>query len=180
MGRSQLLKMRLLREVSLSARFYNIKAINIGPSTSILGGARINASSGSILIGERCYVDTNVMILSRGGKIVIGNHTSFNPNCIIYGQGGLSIGNDVRIAAQVMIIPFNHGHTNRDQRICDQEIDKKGIKIENNIWIGAGAKILDGVTIGEGSIVGAGSVVSKDVPKYSIVAGVPARVIRKR
>ena len=86
----------------------------------------------------------------------------------------------MRIAANTIIIPANHGFKNIDIKICDQSMTKKGIVIKDNIWIGAGVTILDGVTIGEGSIVGAGSVVTKDIPSYSIAAGVPSKVIKKR
>lgn len=95
-------------------------------------------------------------------------------------QEGFEIGDNVRIAAQVVIIPMNHIYEDPDTPIWKQGIRAKGIKIEDDVWIGAGAKILDGVTIGKGSVIGAGAVVTDDIPPYSVAVGVPARVIKKR
>ena len=92
----------------------------------------------------------------------------------------MKIGNNVRIAANTVIIPANHGYDNRKVNICNHTITKKGNIIEDNVWIGTGVTILDGVTVGEGSVIGAGSVVTKDVPQYHVVAGVPAVVIKER
>jgi acetyltransferase-like isoleucine patch superfamily enzyme len=120
------------------------------------------------------------MLVAYGGSIVIGDRTSINPFSILYGHGGLQIGSDVLIAAHVTIIPANHRFDKADVPIRKQGETRLGITIGDDVWIGTGARILDGVTVGHGSVVAAGAVVAHDVPPYSVVAGVPARLIKRR
>jgi acetyltransferase-like isoleucine patch superfamily enzyme len=115
------------------------------------------------------------MILSYGGSIHIGDRVSVNPFTIIYGIGDVHIGNGVRIATSVTIIPGNHIQGTDEIPLTKTGITKIGIRIEDNVWIGAGAIILDGVTVGRNAIIGAGSVVTRDVAPNAKVAGVPAR-----
>ncbi len=90
------------------------------------------------------------------------------------------MGNGVRIASHVSIVGFNHGFDDLDTPIYRQPLTSKGIEIEDDVWIGANAAILDGVCIGKGSIIAAGAVVTQDIPAYSIAGGVPARVLKSR
>ena len=133
--------------------------VSIGSNTKIRGGARIYAMDGTVRIGDNCSV---------------------NPFCVLYGTGGLSIGDNVRIAAHCVIVAAMHRFDRRDVPIWQQGSDATGITIEDDVWIGAGARILDGVRIGTGAIVAAGAVVVAEVAPYSIVGGVPARVIKQR
>lgn len=137
-------------------------------------------AGGSISIGKFSVVHDYAMILSYGGKIQIGDFCTVNPFCILYGHGGLRIGNGVRIAASTIIIPANHGFDDIEKFIFQQDETRQGIVIEDDVWIGAGTKILDGVRIGQGSVIGAGSVVTKNIENFTIAAGNPARTIRKR
>lgn len=180
MTKIELWKRKLQREFALTAKLNIPHHIEIGINTRILSYSFLNASAGTITIGEDCYIDRNVIISCNGGNIKIGNHCSFNPYCVIYGHGGLEIGNDVRIATSTVIIPANHEFEEQHKKICDQPISAKGIKIGNNCWIGAGVRILDGVNIGDGCVIGAGSVVTKSIQDNSVVAGIPAQVIRQR
>ena len=136
-------------------------------------------AGGSISIGKFSVVQDYAMILSYGGKIQIGDFCTINPFCILYGHGGLRIGNGVRIAASTIIVPANHKFDDLDKFIFQQDETKLGIVIEDDVWIGAGSKILDGVHIGQGSVIGAGSVVTKNIENFTVAAGNPAKTIRK-
>lgn len=135
---------------------------------------------GRITIGDYSVVYPYAILDACGGAISIGRECTVNPFCVLYGHGGLKIGNHVRIAAHTVMIPANHKFDVVGIPICQQGQSKKGIVIEDDVWIGANVTILDGVKIGSGSIVGAGSVVTKDIPPRSIAVGNPARVIRER
>ena len=153
----------------------------IGSGSVIDRGVRISTrSGGKIAIGKCCEIGVGVQILSYGGEISIGDYCSFNPYCVIYGHGNLRIGNFVRVATQSVIIPANHQFEQRNIPIHHQALSKKGISIADDVWIGAGVKVLDGVNVGQGAVLAAGSVITRDVPAYAIVGGVPARLIKFR
>jgi acetyltransferase-like isoleucine patch superfamily enzyme len=121
------------------------------------------------------------MLLPSGGNIVVGNRTSINQYCVINGYGGVSVGSDVLIAAFTSIYSSNHVFVDKSIPIARQGLSTKGgVRIEHNVWIGAHSVILDGVSIGEGSVVAAGSVVTSSLPAFGIYAGVPAKLIKKR
>lgn len=102
---------------------------------------------------------------------------SLNPYSILYGHGGLTIGNGVRIAAHVVIVPANHIIDDTDRYIYEQGETTKGIVIEDDVWIGAGARVLDGVTISRGCVIAGGAMSTE---AYGIYGGIPARKIRNR
>jgi acetyltransferase-like isoleucine patch superfamily enzyme len=112
------------------------------------------------------------------GNIVLGNDVSVNPLTNLIGK--VTVGNAVRIASSVQIFGFNHGFARIDKYIKDQPINTTGIVIGDGTWIGAGATILDGVTVGKNCIVAAGAVVTKSFDDFSIIAGNPAKVIKSR
>lgn len=157
-----------------------LKGVKIHPSANIHPNAVFEASGGSISIGSRTFIDRGVVIRALGGSVVIGNDCSVNAYTVLYGCGGLSIGNDVRIAVHAVIIPAKHIFSDSSIPIRTQGSTMKGIIIEDDVWIGAGAKILDGVVLGKGAVVGASAVVTKTIDPYSVVAGVPAKCIYKR
>jgi acetyltransferase-like isoleucine patch superfamily enzyme len=135
---------------------------------------------GCILIGNNFFIGRSSIIKCYGGKVKIGSNVSINPFCYVSAGGGVTIGDDVRIAAHTSIIASNHNFEDCKTPIRLQGISAKGVKIENDVWIGAGVQILDGVTIGRGAVIGAGAVVTKDVDCYGIYVGNPARKIRSR
>ena len=158
----------------------NPQSISVGENSNIASDARLDADNGSITIGNRCWIHPGALILAYGGFISIGDDCTVNPYCVLYGHGGLKIGNGVRIAAHCVIVPSNHVHDKLDVPIFKQGLTKLGIVIEDDVWIGSHVTILDGVHIGYGSIIAAGSVVNKDTPPYSIVGGVPAKILKTR
>jgi len=151
--------------------------LTLGKGAYIRKNAVVN---GNIELGNGTILHNYSMLLAHGGFIRLGKNCTVNPYSILYGHGGLEIGDYVHIAAHTVIIPANHIFKSKKKPICKQGASKKGITIKNDVWIGAHVTILDGVEIGEGSVIGAGSVVTKNIPKYSIAVGVPAKVISKR
>jgi acetyltransferase-like isoleucine patch superfamily enzyme len=153
--------------------------VDIHPSSTLSKHSKIK-TDGSVRIGEKCSIRDYAMVLPSKGAITIGNHSTLNPYSILYGHGGLEIGDGVRIASHTVVIPANHKFDSRDSPIWTQGLSKEGIHIEDDVWIGANCTVLDGVTVGEGSVVAAGAVVTESVPPYTVVAGVPAEPIDSR
>ncbi|NEQ84737.1 MAG: acyltransferase [Moorea sp. SIO2I5] len=141
---------------------------------------KCNLEYSAIHIGDRSIIRSSAMLISAQGKIKIGSDCSVNPFCFLYGAGDLVIGNWVRIATHTVIVTSNYTFDDLDMPIDLQPSTKKGVIIEDDVWIGAGVRILDGCRIGKGSVIGAGTVLTKSVEPYSVVVGVPGKVIRKR
>ncbi len=135
---------------------------------------------GAIAIGDGVSICKGTIIACYDGIISIGNDVSINPYCVIYGHGGLSIGNKTRIATGTVIVPANHVFEDPNIPIMNQGLTMKGIAIGQDVWIGARSVILDGVKIGDGAVVAAGSVVNREVQPFTIVGGIPAKLISKR
>jgi acetyltransferase-like isoleucine patch superfamily enzyme len=140
----------------------------------------LSFSSGSISVGTNCLIHSGSIIATYGGNIILSDQVSINPGTIIYGHGGISIGKMTRIAANCTLIAANHNFNQTDKPIMAQGLSTKGIFIDDDVWIGTHCVILDGVRVGKGSVIAAGAVVTKDVAPYSVVAGVPARLLKFR
>jgi len=133
-------------------------------------------------IGKNTKIHSTV-ILRQSKRIVIGDNCLINHNNVL--QAGkktakIVIGNFVHTGANVMIIAFNHAFDSLDIPTIKQDYYDADVIIEDDVWIGGGSIILAGVKIGKGSIIAAASVVNKDVPPYSIVGGVPAKILKER
>ncbi|MGM0830636.1 MAG: acyltransferase [Bacillota bacterium] len=127
----------------------------------------------------------NIMIfpgsfLSHIENIKLGSNISIHPMCYIDGAGGLTIGNDVSIAHGVTIMTTEHRYEDLNVPIRDQGFKFHQVDIGNNVWIGSKATLLAGTTIENGGIIGANSLVNKNFGSNSIIAGVPARIIKSR
>lgn len=155
--------------------------IQVHKTVKIYSGARLQCrGGGKIHVGANTEILDYAMILTYGGAVRIGESCSINPFTIIYGHGGITIGNNVLIAGSCMIIPNTHRYDRKDLPINKQGCIRKGITIGNDVWLGHGCTIFDGVTIGDGSIVAAGAVVRENVLEYTIVGGIPARILKSR
>lgn len=157
------------------------RSLSLGKGTIIEPGVRLSTKhGGQINIGENCVVRRGAILSAHGGDITIGDHCGVNPYTILYGHGGLSVGNYVWFAAHCVVIPASHTYGRLDLPIYEQPLTKRGIVIEDDVWIGANVTILDGVSIGRGAVIGAGAVVTREVVPFSINVGVPARMIGLR
>lgn len=134
----------------------------------------------NVSIARNCVLVCTGVIAYKGMGITIGNGTGINAGAYLGGQGGISIGSDVIIGPGVKIFSENHVFSDAGVTIKDQGVTRKGVIIGDNCWIGASVTILDGVTIGSGSVIAAGSVVTRSIPKNTVAAGTPAKIIKQR
>jgi len=136
----------------------------------------------NITLGSSCYLGFNCKLYaSKSSKVDIGSNIAVNSNVMINarGKGKIFIGDNVLIGPNVVIRSNNHSYQNTLKLIKDQGMDYGEIIINNNVWIGSNCVILPNCTIGEGSIIAAGAVVTKDIKPNTIVGGVPAKLIKK-
>lgn len=148
-------------------------------------GTYLHATPNGISLGENTIVMHGAVLhvynfrgLPHAG-ITIGKDSLVGEYSVIRGQGGVTIGDRVYTSPFTQIIAVNHVFHDRERPFVDQGITAEGIVIEDDVWLGASAIITDGVRIGKGAIVAAGAVVTKDVPPYTVVGGVPAKVIKQ-
>ena len=128
-------------------------------------------------LGSESTIEDFTAINNGVGDVIIGDRTRIGLSNTVIGPA--HIGNDVRLAQNVVLSGLNHNYEAVDSPIHEQGVSTSPIVIEDESWIGANAVIVPGVTVGKHSIVAAGSVVTKNVPPYSVVAGNPARVIKQ-
>ena len=159
--------------------------ISCGKSVTIDNNVKINAlSKNGINIGNNVSILKNTIIdcigvfNNIGEGLIIGNNVGIAQNCFIQVRANVSIGNDVIFGPNVSIFSENHLFENTNIPIRKQGVSRKGVLIEEGVWIGTRAVVLDGVTIGKNSVIAAGSVVNKNVPPYTVFGGVPAKLIK--
>lgn len=155
-----------------------VETITIGLDCFIAPQAHLFAEPGrDIDIGNRCMIAADSFI---HGPIILGDEVAINHGCSLDGgRAGIRIGAQTRIANNVTIYAFNHGMT-MQQAIYQQNVTSEGVIIGKDVWIGAQVGIVDGINIGDHSIIGMGAIVTKDVPPYAIMAGNPAKKIGDR
>ncbi len=168
--------------ISFKAGLKKPGQITLGTNVVVEKYARLECvgKTAEMNIGEATFIRPYGYIKADGSKVRIGKRCTFNDFSLINAVGDVTIGDDVHIASHVVIVSMNHIFKDPAKPIALQGSSKVGITIEDDIWIGTSAVILDGVTIGKGSVIAAGAVVTSSIPPYSIAAGVPARVIKKR
>ena len=128
-------------------------------------------------LGNYSVIESFACINNAVGDIIIGDHTRIGLHNTIIGP--VTIGCHVNLAQGITVTALNHNFEASDKRIDEQGVSTTPVIIEDDIWIGANAVILPGVTIGNHSVVAAGAVVTKNVPPHSLVAGVPAKIIKQ-
>jgi len=133
----------------------------------------------SLIFGQRVTLRRNVLIAGNG-VLRVGDRTTINEEVIIACAESVEIGSECMIAPRVYILDVDHNYSTREIPINSQGYRTAPVKIGDDVWIGAYSVILRGVKIGDGSIIAAHSVVNRDVPEYSIVGGVPAKVLGDR
>lgn len=135
----------------------------------------------NISIGDNVYIGHNSILKGYyKNEMSIGNNTWIGQGCFLHSAGGIKIGNTVGIGPMVKILTSQHKITNLSNAVMENEVEFNPVIICDGADIGVSSIILPGVIIRKGAIIGAGSVVTKEVPEYSIFAGVPAKFIRNR
>jgi acetyltransferase-like isoleucine patch superfamily enzyme len=147
----------------------------------ICPGVKLEIGRGARLrIGRWAWIGHGGKIRVHEGEVSIGAKTVIGQECTISAFQSVSIGRECILADRVMLIDFDHGVTEVDRPIRLQGIYKRDVRVGHNVWMGYGACILRGVTIGDNSIIGTSSVVTKAFPANSVLGGIPARLIRMR
>jgi len=144
-------------------------------------------SDHGVTFGENVTIGRMAMIRPSGYYSVdigyglsVGDNSAIGAYSYIGASGRISIGNNVMLGPKVCMSAENHVFEDPTKIIKEQGVTRKGITIEDDCWIGSGVTIIDGIRIGKGSVVAAGAVVNKDVPPFTIVGGIPAKVIKNR
>ena len=132
-----------------------------------------------MFIGERSALFDDV-IISGVGEVRIGDRTTIGHNSVLVSRQLIEVGNDTMLAAYCYVLDVDHEFADPSVPIPEQGLRIKPVKIGSNVWVGAHTIILRGVTIGDGAVIGANSVVTEDVPPYAIVAGSPAKLVKYR
>ena len=127
-------------------------------------------------LGKRSVIESYCCINNAVGDVTIGDYTRIGIHCTVIGP--VCIGHHVNLAQGITVTALNHNFEDTDKRIDEQGISTKPVVIGDDVWIGANAVILPGVTIGRHCVVAAGAVVTKDVPDNTLVGGVPAKVLK--
>ena len=163
------------------------KRISAGRTLSIGDGVQINALSkqgitigNNVTIRDNTVIECTGVIRNIGEGLVIGSNVGISQGCFLQVRGLVRIDDNVIFGPGVMLFSENHVFDDWEAPISLQGETRKGVIVESGAWIGAKVIILDGVTIGRNSVVAAGCVVTKDVPPYSIVGGVPGKVLKRR
>ena len=154
--------------------------LTIGDYASVNALAKRGVVLGNnVTIGSRCIIDCTGVIRNLGEGLVVGNNVGISAGTHISARGRIEIEDDCIIGPDVCLEAENHKFRDPSTPVRLQGESRCGIRLRHGCWIGRGATILDGVTIGSNSVIGAGAVVTKDIPDHCVAVGVPARVIKQ-
>lgn len=160
--------------IRLLAPLYQLR----GRGSKIYGSVRMDTPPyRRFVLGRRSVVESFSCINNAVGDVLIGDNTRIGLHSTVIGP--VEIGSNVNLAQGIVVTALNHNFTDCTKRIDEQGVSTAKVTIGNDVWIGANATVLPGVTIGNHCVVAAGAVVTKDVPPYSLVGGVPARILKK-
>jgi len=137
-------------------------------------------SNHGITIGSGVFVGRNTILSCKNGDIVLGDRANIGFNCEVFSASQVVLGADVLLAAYCYVVGGDHDFSDSSKAVLAQGRTSAGVEIGDGVWMGAGAKVLDGVTIGAHAIIGAQAVVREAVPARAIAAGIPARIIGQR
>ena len=151
----------------------------VGPGVS-LGPDNVPPLNDAVKVADSCELNQGVELNTFGGSIRIARRVWLGPYVVIYGHGGVEIGESTLVSMHCTILSSNHAIPPKDTPIRHVPDTLLPTRIGRDVWIGANAVILGGVTIGDGCVVGAGAVVTRSLPAYSVATGVPAKVLRQR
>lgn len=166
--------------VSAGAYIKGHANIELGCRCKIHDAASVDAArTAKVILGDQVTINRYAYLQGDKGGIRLGARVEVNNFVIINGTGGVDIGDDTLIGPGVRIISYQH-QIDADQVIRDQASIASPIRIGKGVWIGANAVILAGVTIEDGAVVGAGAVVTRDIPRHAVVVGVPAKIMKFR
>lgn len=167
-----------LWQQNIQQNLMQLETVEIGDNCFISPEAKIFAEPNrQISIKNQCMIAANSFL---HGPIQLGNEVAINHSCSLDGGSkGIHIGNKTRIANNVTIYAFNHGMA-PNEAIYKQKASSKGVYIGSDVWIGAQVGIVDGVNIGDHAVIGMGAIITKDIPKWAIVAGNPSQIIGDR
>jgi acetyltransferase-like isoleucine patch superfamily enzyme len=147
----------------------------------ICPGVKLEIGRHAILrLGRWSWIGHGSKIRVHEGEVSIGAKTVMGQECTISAYQHVSIGRECIVADRVMLIDFDHGVVEVERPIRLQGIYKRDVRVGHNVWIGYGACVLRGVTVGDNSVIGTSAVVTRDVPANAVVGGVPARLLRMR
>jgi acetyltransferase-like isoleucine patch superfamily enzyme len=133
-----------------------------------------------VYLGRWSWLGHGCKVRVHEGELAIGAKTVFGQECTISAFQHIAVGRECIVADRVMMIDFDHGMVEVERPIREQGIYKRDVNIGHNVWIGYGACVLRGVTVGDNSVIGTSSVVTADVPTNAVVGGIPAKLIRMR
>jgi acetyltransferase-like isoleucine patch superfamily enzyme len=191
--RGQVMRMRGARAgmrfgIGQNVQIYYPSSLSAGDDVTILDSSYLHCLSvRGVQIGSHSSIDRNLWLHCGGtpkdfthGFFEMGEYSYIGCNAVMGAGGGIQIGKFVLIGQCVNIHAENHSYLDPNRPIREQGVTYQGVIIEDDVWIGSKTTILDGVKIGRGAVIGAGAVVTKPIPPYSIAVGVPARVIGSR